>query len=139
MLKLSTKGHYGLRLMLDLAFNFESGPVSLKAISQRQEISEKYLWQLIQPLRNSGLVTSVRGSAGGYLLSKPLSEITLKDILVALEGPVCLAEHPQKCACRQLWQEMTESIGKMFDSFTLEQMMHKSRQEDARKIQICPL
>src|SRR5450759_2500949 len=95
-MKLSTKGRYGVRLMLDLASHFGEGPVILKQISQREEISEKYLWQLINPLKSVGLVRATRGAHGGYVLAKTPSEITVKDILQVVEGSLCIVECVEK-------------------------------------------
>ncbi|MFA5363442.1 MAG: Rrf2 family transcriptional regulator, partial [Candidatus Omnitrophota bacterium] len=75
MIKLSTKGRYGVRIMLDLALHFGQGAVFLKDIAQRQDISEKYLWQLIYSLKNAGLISSTRGAHGGYVLTKPPEKI----------------------------------------------------------------
>ena len=84
-MKLSTKGRYGLRALIDLALYSENETVSIASISARQNISESYLEQLIAKLRKAGLVTSVRGAGGGYKLAKPASEISVGDILRALE------------------------------------------------------
>ncbi|MBC8227953.1 Rrf2 family transcriptional regulator, partial [bacterium] len=86
-MKLSTKGRYGVRLMIDLAIHYGEGNV-LKDIAERQEISEKYLWNLTVPLRIAGLINSTRGPRGGYTLAKHPSEITLKDVVHVLEGPL---------------------------------------------------
>ena len=85
-MKLSTKGRYGLRALIDLALYSENETVSIASISARQNISESYLEQLIAKLRKAGLVTSVRGAGGGYKLALPASEISVGDILRALEG-----------------------------------------------------
>ena len=85
-MKLSTKGRYGLRALIDLALYSEKEAASIASISARQQISESYLEQLIAKLRKAGLVKSVRGAGGGYMLAKPASEISVGDILRALEG-----------------------------------------------------
>ena len=85
-MKLSTKGRYGLRALIDLALYSENEAASIASISARQQISESYLEQLIAKLRKAGLVKSVRGAGGGYMLAKPASEISVGDILRALEG-----------------------------------------------------
>lgn len=137
-MKLSTKGRYGVRLMIDLALHCGKGHVLLKDIAERQEISEKYLWQLIPPLKNAGLINSFRGAHGGYMLAKAPAHITLKDIVTTLEGSLSLAEcvdHPSlckranTCASRDVWQEVSEKILEVLESFTLEEMMkkHKSK------------
>ena len=91
-MKLSTKGRYGVRLMFDLALHYGEGTVSLKDVAKRQGISEKYLWHLIPPLKNAGLINSTRGSQGGYVLAKPPHLISLKEILLVLEGSMCLVD-----------------------------------------------
>lgn len=140
MLKLSTKSRYGFRLMLDLAKEYGKGPVSLKEVAKRQGISEKYLWQLINPLKNAGLVNAVRGSHGGYLLNKPPRQISLKDIMEVLEGSMCLVEctkNPSSCkrasACisREVWTEASVGIMKTFESFNLESIVQK---EEDKKV-----
>ncbi len=131
-MKLSTKGRYGVRLMLDLALNEGNDPVTLKDIAARQEISEKYLSNIIPLLRNAGLVHSVRGSQGGYTLARPPSEITLKDILLVLEGSMCLVECVEKpllcqrselCFVRDVWDEVAGKMMEALESFTLQSMM----------------
>ncbi|MFA6384402.1 MAG: Rrf2 family transcriptional regulator [Candidatus Omnitrophota bacterium] len=134
MLKLSTKGRYGVRLMLDLALNYNKGPVPLHDVCKRQGISEKYLWQLINPLKNAGLVRSTRGAHGGYVLAKPARQISLKDIMEVLEGSMCLVDctvNPSMCkrspACvsREVWKEVSLKMLNVLESFTLEQMVEK--------------
>jgi Rrf2 family protein len=133
-MKLSTKGRYGVRLMMDLAEHYTQGAISLKDISSRQEISEKYLWQLINPLKNAALISSTRGSQGGYTLSKLPSLITLKDILLVVEGPLSLVECTQKpalchrsnhCAARDIWSQIADKLSETLGAFTLEHMIEK--------------
>jgi len=133
-MKLSTKGRYGLRLMLDLALHHDQGPVLLKDIAHRQGVSQKYLWHLIAQLKNAGLVNSFRGSRGGYALALPAHEITLFDILIALEGPISLVDCVDKaasckrsfgCTAREVWQEVSHKVQETLKSFTLDQMMEK--------------
>jgi Rrf2 family protein len=133
-MKLSTKGRYGVRLMLDLALHAGDGPVTLKDIAARQEISEKYLSNLIPLLKNAGFVHSVRGSQGGYTLARPPREITLEDILLVLEGSMCLVECIEKpllcqrsgqCLMRDIWSEVTGKMREALGSFTLEAMMDR--------------
>jgi Rrf2 family transcriptional regulator, cysteine metabolism repressor len=135
-MKLSTKGRYGVRLMFDLAVNAGNGPVSLKEIAARQEISEKYLSNIIPPLKNAGLLRSARGAQGGYVLARNPRDITLKDILLVLEGSMCLVEctgQPELCnrsdACpvRGIWAEVAGKMLEALDSFTLESMVEKER------------
>jgi Rrf2 family protein len=120
--------------MLELAQNYGRGPLTLKEISRRQDISEKYLWQLVNPLKKAGLITAERGAHGGYSLSKSPSKITLKDVIVILEGPLYVtscAENPSLCKrshlCPSLdiWEEIGMEIAAKLDSVTLEDMLQK--------------
>ena len=135
-MKLPTKGRYGVRLMFDLALQAGDGPVTLKDIAARQEISEKYLSNLIPLLKNAGLVHSVRGSQGGHTLAKPPREITVKDILLVLEGSMCLVECAEKpllcqrsedCLMRDVWSEVTGKMLDALESFTLEALMERQK------------
>ena len=100
-MKISTKGRYALRLMIDLAQNKEQGNISLKDVAKRQEISIKYLEQIATPLIRASLIKSVRGAQGGYSLTREMDKYTAKDILVAVEGPIscvaCLETEPNQC------------------------------------------
>ncbi|MDD5167515.1 MAG: Rrf2 family transcriptional regulator [Syntrophales bacterium] len=131
-MKLSTRGRYGVRLMLDLALHQGEGPVLLREIARRQEISEKYLWQLINPLKAAGLINSLRGAHGGYVLAKKPAEINLKEILIVLEGSLCLVDcvdNPSGCdrapACitRDIWAEASKGILGTLEAMTLEKMV----------------
>lgn len=137
-MKLSTKGRYGLKAMFDLAVNYGNEPISLKSIAERQDISEHYLEQLMAILRKSGLVQSVRGAYGGYLLAREPSEITVGDVLRALEGPIglvdcvleqdaveCLKYHD--CVTRIVWEKIRDSIVGTIDSITLEDMYDEAQ------------
>jgi Rrf2 family cysteine metabolism transcriptional repressor len=137
-LKLSTRGEYGLRAMFDLALRYGEGPIPLKSISKRQDISSNYLEQLISVLRKSGLVKSVRGSQGGYLLNKEPMEITVGDIIRVLEGPIapvdCLSDadtdlcyRAESCIARSVWKKVKDSINDVIDSITLEDMVQESK------------
>jgi Rrf2 family cysteine metabolism transcriptional repressor len=136
MLKLSTRGRYGVRLMLDLALHYGQGPVPLHDIAKRQDISEKYLWHLIPPLRDAGLVHSSRGANGGYVLARPPSGITLKDILAVLEGQICLVDcvsdpsfcpRSRNCVPKDIWRDVSKTIAQTLDSFNLGQMIEKQK------------
>jgi Rrf2 family protein len=135
-MKLSTKGRYGTRLMLDLAIHDENGPVLLREISKRLKISQKYLWQLIPPLKNAGLLLSVRGSKGGYKLAKRPKEINLFEILSALEGPLCFVDcvddpsackRNANCVIRDIWLELSQSMAHMMCSITLWNILQKHK------------
>ena len=133
-MKLSTRGRYGVRLMLDLALHEGEGPVLLREIAKRQEISEKYLWQLINPLKAAGMINSLRGAHGGYILGKKPGEINLRQILTVLEGSLCLVDcvdNPSGCdrspACisRDIWSEASKGILNVLESMTLAKMVEE--------------
>ena len=136
MIKISTRGRYGVRLMFDLALHFGQGPVLLKDIAQRQDISEKYLWQLIALLKEAGLVSSRRGARGGYSLARLPGQITLKDIVSVLEGKTCLVEclsnpltckRSADCVAREIWSSLSEKILSELSSITLDVMVEKAK------------
>jgi Rrf2 family cysteine metabolism transcriptional repressor len=130
-MKLSTKGRYGVKAMVDLAIRYGSEPVSIKTISERQKISEYYLEQLFAPLRKANLITSVRGAQGGYMLSRAPKEITVYDIMEVLEGPIeisdCLDDvscgNTDCCATRLLWSRIKKSIDDVTKSTSLEDIV----------------
>ncbi len=137
-MKLSTRGRYGVRLMLDLALHYGEGPVLLKDIAERQGISEKYLWQLINPLKTTGLVNSLRGAHGGYVLGKPPETISLKAILQILEGPLCLVdcvdnpslcERAPSCISRDIWGEASKTMQQTLEDTTLAAMMERQKEK----------
>lgn len=137
-MKVSTKGRYGLRLMLDLALHFGEGPVLLKDIAARQGISEKYLWHLSAVLKNAGLITSARGARGGYALARPPAQINLREIVSLLEGPLCLVECVENssycrrsgsCAARDVWHEVSLKILGTLGTITLEKIAEEQRKK----------
>jgi len=128
-MKITTKGCYGLRAMLELAANDGTKPLSMEAIAANRSISRKYLHALLTSLRSAGLVRSVRGPGGGYVLSRKSSEINIRDILVALEGPLspssCVddpgsCEFSDKCPMIALWSEIHEVTDRILSAVTLE-------------------
>ncbi len=133
-MKLSTKGRYGVKAMLDLAIHNSEGQIALKNIAERQEISENYLEQLFATLRKAGLVKSIRGAQGGYILAYEPQSITVGSILRALEGslaPVdCVIENdPVKC-CRAdlcvtkiIWEKIRDRVNEVVDSITLKDLV----------------
>ncbi|MBF0123545.1 MAG: Rrf2 family transcriptional regulator [Candidatus Omnitrophica bacterium] len=117
-MKLSTKGRYSTRLMIDLALNGAKGPVLLKDIARRQDISEKYLGHLVPLLKSAGLINATRGANGGFTLAKPAATITLKDIVVAVEGPVSLIDDSKE-TLSGFWARATDAILGTLESFSL--------------------
>ncbi len=138
-MKLSTRGRYGLRALLDLALHSEEGPVPLREIAERQRLSESYLEQLVAALRRGGLIKSVRGPTGGYYLSKEPAAITLGEIFRLLEGPLapveCSAQvdnecfEPGDCLVYKLWQELSDEVNKVFDNKTLADVLANTKAE----------
>jgi Rrf2 family protein len=140
-MKLSTKARYGLRLMFQLAIGYGKGPVSLRDISRKEEISEKYLSQIVIPLKARGLVTPIRGSCGGYVLSREPFTITVKDIVEVFEGsfsPVECTEHPSSCnrvsfcTARKVWSVLGDKMAETLDSLNLKDLvnMDEKNKED---------
>lgn len=117
--------------MIELAKNYGEGPVSLKAIAQSNDLSEHYLEQLVAPLRNAGLVKSIRGAYGGYLLGKDPGEITSGDIIRVLEGPITPVEgiEDEEPAKRELWIRIRDAIKEVLDSTTLEDLANHSDED----------
>lgn len=137
-MKLSTKGRYGLRALIDLALYSEEEAISIQSIAMRQNISISYLEQLFSKLKKANLVTSVRGATGGYLLAKPATEISVGDILRALEGNLdavtCAGnqennscEGADLCVTRYVWQRINDSITQAVDTMMLAQLVDESR------------
>jgi len=124
-LKISTKGRYGLTIMMELASKYGEGPISLKSIAEKNGLSEHYLEQLIAPLRNAGLVKSVRGAYGGYVLSKEPQSITSGDVIRILEGPISPVDFAEEDdpAKRDLWLRIRDSIANVLDSTTLSDLI----------------
>jgi Rrf2 family protein len=137
-MKLSTRGRYGVRLMLELALHYGEGPILLKDIAERQGISEKYLWQLINPLKTTGLVNSLRGARGGYMLGKAPEAISLKEILRILEGTLCLVdcvdnpalcERSLSCISRDIWGEASKNMQQTLEDTTLAAMVERQKEK----------
>jgi len=134
-MKLSTKGRYGLKAMLDLAVHSADGQVSLNSIAERQGLSENYLEQLFASLKKARLVKSVRGPQGGYMLADSPENISVGDILRALEGSLapadCVSEdlgaarcgNSDKCVTRSVWERIRNGINNVIDNITLKELI----------------
>lgn len=133
-MNISTKGRYGLRAMLDIAQNGKEKPVTLSAISARQDISDGYLEQLVAPLKKAGLVVSVRGAQGGYMLSRPAEQITVGEVFRALEGPIAITvcstdafsndcDRGESCLVRNLWCELQDAMASVLDNKSLADLL----------------
>jgi len=138
-MKISTRGRYALRLMLDLALSDPDQYVTIRKISERQEISYKYLEQIISVLNRGGFVKSVRGSQGGYKLARPAEEYTVGMILRLIEGnlvPVaCMEDDPNqcprssKCVTLDVWKQLDDAINNVLDGITLADLANKARSQ----------
>jgi len=135
-MKLSTRTRYGMRAIIELAQYEGTRPLQLKTIAERQEISIKYLEQLMGLLRSAGLVRSVRGSKGGYALGRPQDQIKVSDIFRCLEGTVTTTEcvedkdvckRSADCVARELWMEIEASIHQVLESITLADMVKRTK------------
>ncbi len=136
-MKISTKGRYSVTALYELAQRYGEGPVSLKCVAQGQGLSENYLEQLMVPLRRAGIVQSIRGAQGGYMLAKSPAEITIGSIITTVEGPIavvdCLLAEAgaaeqmcdKACACvtRGIWEKVCDSISPVLESITLQTLL----------------
>ncbi len=134
-MKLSTRSRYGLRAALELAIEYGNGPLQIKTIAQREGISNKYLEQLVAILKSAGLVLSIRGPRGGYILAKPPEQIKLREIFETLEGPVvdieCLdtpdnCDRCADCITRMVWLKIQNSIKEVLDSMNLQDLVEQT-------------
>ena len=137
-MKISTKGRYSVTALYELALHYGEGAVSLKSIAKSQGLSENYLEQLMAPLRRAGIVKSVRGAQGGYMLARSPQEITIGEIITTVEGPIALvhclltsaesSEQPcdRACACvtRGVWEKVCDSISDVLNHITLYDLCH---------------
>lgn len=140
-MRLSTRGHYGLKAMFDLAQHYGTEPIPLKTVAERQGISENYLEQLIAILRKTGLVKSVRGAQGGYILAREPGRITVGDIIRAMEGPIapveCVSEveptecvQADSCITRAVWARVRDTLAEVMDSISLADMLRDAENMD---------
>jgi len=141
MIKLSTKGRYGTRLMLNLALHFNNGtkPVIIKNVSKDEEVSTRYLEQIIISLRISNLVKSIRGAGGGYILSRHPSKIKLIEIIESLEGPLCLVDCVDDsdychripiCSAHEIWKKASFMLREFFEKTTLQDLVKISNKKN---------
>ena len=132
-MRISTKGRYAVRLMLDLATNYSGEPIRLKDVAKRQGISEKYLEQIISILNKAGFVRSVRGPQGGYSLSRTPADYTVGMILRLTEGSLCpvdcaaeengSCDREDTCVTRMLWKKLDDAISSVVDHVSLEELL----------------
>lgn len=141
-MKLSTRSRYGVRLMFELALNYGKSSLLLKDIAKRQDISEKYLSKLIIPLKSAGLVNSIRGAHGGYILAREPSKISIKEIVEVLEGDISPVECVKNksfcdryldCPVRDIWCKLDRQISSTLESISLEDVIrdYKDKAKEA--------
>jgi Rrf2 family protein len=120
--------------MLDLVEHYSQGPIPLKDVAERQDISEKYLWQVINPLKAAGLIIPIRGAHGGYVLARKPREISVRDIIIVLEGPLALVECMEKksrcrripdCMAHDMWVEIGEKLDQTLREITLADIVER--------------
>ncbi|HUS73764.1 MAG TPA: Rrf2 family transcriptional regulator [Sedimentisphaerales bacterium] len=144
-MKLSTRTRYGIRAILELAENDGKRPLQLRIIAQRQDISIKYLEQLMAILRSAGFVRSIRGAKGGYVLAKLPNQIKLSDVFDCLEGCVttveCVedkkyCERADDCVARQVWMQVQEAIKNVLQSITVQDLVDRAKDKSKLNYQI---
>lgn len=135
-MKLSTKGKYGVRAVFEIARNSGRGPITIKTIAERQGISVSYLEQILNKLGRAGVIESVRGPGGGYLLGRTPAEVTIGDVVRALEGPIALSHclepgmseecyQAEDCVARMVWTRVGEKIEEALDSISFDDLLHQ--------------
>lgn len=139
-MKITTRGRYAARAMLDLALYSNGSPVLIRDISKRQDISELYLKQLLAPLRIAGLVRTTRGAHGGFTLARTPSQVKLIEIVHSVEGSTAPVEcvddaemchRGDLCVIREVWMEMKRAVDKVLESITLQDLVEQHRQKEA--------
>ncbi|MDA8240768.1 MAG: Rrf2 family transcriptional regulator [Nitrospiraceae bacterium] len=132
MLRLSTKGQYGVRAMYEIARGYNRGPITIKEISERQDVSVAYLEQILNTLRKAGIISSVKGPGGGYVLGRDPDNISIGAILRELEGPVAITScldpkegcmRVEGCVTHLLWKALGENIEAFLDKMTLRDLL----------------
>ena len=144
-MKLSTRGRYAMRAMLDLALHYGEGPILLKDVAKREQVSERYLEHLTLPLRAAGLVRSARGARGGFTLAKPPSQIRLIEVMQVSEGSIALVEcvsdpevcsRASLCVTRDIWAEMKKAMNGILESTTLQDLVERRKQKEQPKVEM---
>lgn len=144
-MRLSTRTRYGVRAMLELAQNQNARPLQLKIVAQRQDISVKYLDQLMAILKSAGFIRGIRGAKGGYILVKAPNQIKLSDVFNCLEGPVTTVEcvededyctRAADCVTRQVWTQVQEAITDVLQSITLQDLVDRTKKNKTVDYQI---
>jgi len=134
-MKLSTMGRYGLRTLMDIALHQHAGSVTLQSIAERQELSQKYLWHVITPMKNAGIISVARGAGGGYRLARAPKDISLFDILTSVEGNLCIVpcvhsaascKRARTCMAKHAWETVNDAMSKVLKSLTLDSMIEEA-------------
>ena len=142
-MKLSTRSRYGTRLMLDMAEHYNEGPIQLGDIAKRQDVSVKYLEQIIIPLKKAHYIESVRGPKGGHILTKPPDEITVGEIVAILEAGISLVEcvedptvceRAARCPTRLLWKEVSEAMFERLQAVTLADLVERGKTMKSKEL-----
>ncbi|MBI5638915.1 MAG: Rrf2 family transcriptional regulator [Nitrospirae bacterium] len=142
MLKLSTKGQYGVRAMFEIASGYGRGPITIREISEKQDVSVAYLEQILNKLRKSGMIQSVKGPGGGYVLSREPDRISIGEILRELEGPVAITScldpkegclRVEGCVTHLLWKSLGEKIEGFLDAMTLDDLLKGNQVIEIKK------
>jgi len=142
-MRISTKGDYATRALQDLALHYNEGPIPIEKIAARQALPVRYLEQLLLTLKRAGFLLSKRGVNGGYSLAKPPAQITLGEILRAVDGPIepiyCVAEPPRQecarepdCVLREVWSEVNKAVSTIIDHTTLQDVCDRLRAVSAQ-------
>lgn len=135
-MKLSTKGRYGLRALADLALCSGGEPVALVAIAKRQHLSDGYLESMFGALRRAGLVRSIKGAGGGYVLARPASDINVGEVLQVLEGDLSIVDEDERdqvdnslrgCIKNFVWDDVSQKINDVVDAVTLQDLISQCR------------
>jgi len=143
-MRLTTKGRFAVTAMIDVALNGTRGPVTLAAVSERQRISLSYLEQLFGKLRRHGLVESVRGPGGGYNLARPADQVSVADVILAVDEPIDATQcggrenchDDRRCMTHDLWAALSAHIFSFLRSVTLAQLVAEQRQKQAEKQEV---
>lgn len=137
-MKLSTKGKYGVRALFEIARNYGQGPIAIKEIAERQQISFSYLEQILHKLGKAGIIESVRGPGGGYVLARKPAALTVGDVVRALEGPIALSHclepglagdcyQADACVGRMVWARVGAKIEEALDSISFEHLLRQAQ------------
>jgi Rrf2 family transcriptional regulator, cysteine metabolism repressor len=142
-MKVSSKGRYGLRIMLELALKYGAGPVMMSSIENTQGISRKYMHTLLTSLKTVGLVKSIRGAGGGFILAFPPSEIFLDEVIEALEGPFDITEcaksdafcsKADNCVTREIWRDVGQAVKDVLSKTTLGQLASRQKSKSSQSV-----